>query len=299
MSSEYTTLVQGLETYRLADLRPYHANPRRGDVAQIARSLSRTGQYRPIVVNAGTKTGRYREVLAGNHTLAAALKLGWSHLAGSVVDVDDDTAARIVAADNRTAELGGYDADLLALLALLARMAPDAEPEALTDPDEIPDEPAEPVTRPGDLWTLGDHRILCGDSTDPDAVAHLTGGRRAVLLHADPPYGMGKQADGVLGDNVYGAELDAFQLRWWDAWRPHLEDNASAYVWGNAPDLWRLWYASQARPRPGSHSTPRPASGACSSGSVSSSSATSTPTTSPSPGNRSGATSPSRPRRPA
>ena len=54
MSSEYTTLVQGLETYRLADLRPYHANPRRGDVAQIARSLSRTGQYRPIVVNAGT-----------------------------------------------------------------------------------------------------------------------------------------------------------------------------------------------------------------------------------------------------
>ena len=85
MSSEYTTLVQGLETYRLADLRPYHANPRRGDVAQIARSLSRTGQYRPIVVNAGTKTGRYREVLAGNHTLAAALKLGWSHLAGSVV----------------------------------------------------------------------------------------------------------------------------------------------------------------------------------------------------------------------
>ena len=156
MSSEYTTLVQGLETYRLADLRPYHANPRRGDVAQIARSLSRTGQYRPIVVNAGTKTGRYREVLAGNHTLAAAQKLGWSHLAGSVVDVDDDTAARIVAADNRTAELGGYDdAALLALLesvaaaeqglegtgysdadllALLARMAPDAEPEALTDP---------------------------------------------------------------------------------------------------------------------------------------------------------------------
>ena len=117
MSSEYTTLVQGLETYRLADLRPYHANPRRGDVAQIARSLSRTGQYRPIVVNAGTKTGRYREVLAGNHTLAAAQKLGWSHLAGSVVDVDDDTAARIVAADNRTAELGGYDdAQLLALL---------------------------------------------------------------------------------------------------------------------------------------------------------------------------------------
>ena len=107
MSSEYTTLVQGLETYRLADLRPYHAIGDPEAIRAALRIMDRTGQYRPIVVNAGTKTGRYREVLAGNHTLAAALKLGWSHLAGSVVDVDDDTAARIVAADNRTAELGG------------------------------------------------------------------------------------------------------------------------------------------------------------------------------------------------
>ena len=204
MSSEYTTLVQGLETYRLADLRPYHANPRRGDVAQIARSLSRTGQYRPIVVNAGTKTGRYREVLAGNHTLAAALKLGWSHLAGSVVDVDDDTAARIVAADNRTAELGGYDdAALLALLesvaaaeqglegtgysdadllALLARMAPDAEPEALTDPDEIPDEPAEPV--PGFDEVIQSWDLTFGTkSEDADYVVGQTWARRGSQVY--------------------------------------------------------------------------------------------------------------------
>lgn len=265
MSSSTPAEVLTLELCPVADLRPYHRNPRRGDVAQIARSLKRTGQYRPIVANKGTHTGRPGEVLAGNHTLAAARdRLGWAAIWTTWVDVDDDTAARIVAADNRTAELGGYDdAELVALLqqvqageqglegtgyddaellALIERTTP--RPEREGDPDAIPDEPAEPVTRPGDVWQLGDHRIMCGDSTDPEQVAWLVGDRKAQLLHADPPYGMGKAAEGVLGDNTYGAELDAFQLRWWDAWRPHLEDNASAYCWGNAADLWRLWWVA-------------------------------------------------------
>lgn len=253
-----------LELVPLFDLQPYHRNPRRGDVAAIARSLRRTGQYRPIVVNVGTHTGRPGEVLAGNHTMAAARKLEWAAVWATWVDVDDDTCARIVAADNRTADLGGYDdTELLGLLqqvaagdhglegtgyddadllALIARTTPRAERTG--DPDAIPDEPAEPVTRPGDVWQLGDHRIMCGDSTDPEQVAWLVGNTRAQLLHADPPYGMGKAAEGVLGDNTYGAELDAFQLKWWDTWRPHLDDNASAYCWGNAADLWRLWYSA-------------------------------------------------------
>lgn len=67
-------------------------------------------------------------------------------------------------------------------------------------------------------------------------------GEKAVLVHADPPYGMGKEKDGVLNDNLYSDKLDAFQMDWWRAFRPHLEDNASAYIWGNAPELWRLWY---------------------------------------------------------
>jgi hypothetical protein len=68
-------------------------------------------------------------------------------------------------------------------------------------------------------------------------------GKRAALLHADPPYGMGKQADGVANDNLYRERLDDFQMEWWATFRTFLEDNASAYIWGNAPDLWRLWYA--------------------------------------------------------
>jgi len=64
----------------------------------------------------------------------------------------------------------------------------------------------------------------------------------ACLIHADPPYGMGKEKDGVLNDNLYQHKLDAFQMQWWKACRGRVTDNGSAYIWGNAEDLWRLWY---------------------------------------------------------
>jgi DNA modification methylase len=68
------------------------------------------------------------------------------------------------------------------------------------------------------------------------------GGEKAILCHADPPYGMGKENEGVANDNLYRDKLDTFQMSWWRSVRPFLEDNASAYIWGNAEDLWRLWY---------------------------------------------------------
>ena len=105
-----------------------------------------------------------------------------------------------------------------------------------------PAEGSATVTERGDVWALGRHRVMCGDSTAPADVAHLLQGRVAGLLHADPPYGMGKEAAGVANDNLRGPRLDGFQMAWWRAWRPHLAENASAYIWGNAPDLWRLWY---------------------------------------------------------
>lgn len=101
----------------LDDLALFHRNPRKGDVNAIAESLSVNGQYRLVVVNAGTLTGRPLEVLAGNHTVQAARKIGMTEIAVSVIDVDEETAARIVAADNRLGDLGGYD--LAALVHLL------------------------------------------------------------------------------------------------------------------------------------------------------------------------------------
>ncbi len=117
-------------------------------------------------------------------------------------------------------------------------------PARLTDDDAIPDtDTTHVVSQPGDLWHLGPHRLLVGDTTDPTAVARLFDGLpAATMIHADPPYGMGKESDGVLNDNLYRAELDSFQMRWWTTWTTHTADNGSAYIWGNAPDLWRLWY---------------------------------------------------------
>lgn len=94
---------------RVADLHTFLGNPRRGDIARIAESLAVNGMYKPIVVNVGTHTGRPNEVLAGNHTLMAARELGWAEVNAWVVDVDEHQAKKIVAADNRTADLGDYD----------------------------------------------------------------------------------------------------------------------------------------------------------------------------------------------
>jgi hypothetical protein len=137
----------------VASLKRYPRNPRRGDVAALRDSLERNGQYRPIVVNART-----REVLAGNHTLDAARELSWSQIAATYVDVDDDTAARIVLADNRANDLATYDdAELVQLLeslpsldgtlyehddleALLASLEQPEQSDALDTDDEQPRE---------------------------------------------------------------------------------------------------------------------------------------------------------------
>jgi DNA modification methylase len=108
--------------------------------------------------------------------------------------------------------------------------------------DEVPEPPADPITKSGDLWLLGEHRVLCGDSTKAEDVERLMNGKRAQLIHADPPYGMGKEKDGVQNDNLYADKLDAFQMAWWRVFRKHTDDNGSAYIWGNSEGLWRLWF---------------------------------------------------------
>lgn len=95
-------------TVPIEELVSFERNPRRGNVDVIAHSLVANGQYRPIVVRRGTN-----QVLAGNHTLAAARHLGWDRIAATFVEVSDEEATRIVLADNRSADLGSYDNALL------------------------------------------------------------------------------------------------------------------------------------------------------------------------------------------
>jgi hypothetical protein len=97
-----------IENIPLEDLIEYPNNARRGDVSMLTQSLKINGQYRPIIVQKSTKY-----VLAGNHLLRAARILGWTSIDAVVLDVDDQAALKIVLADNRTADLGEYNDDLL------------------------------------------------------------------------------------------------------------------------------------------------------------------------------------------
>lgn len=116
----------------VAELKPYHRNARRGMISVIAESLAKLGQYRPIVVNVGTHTGRPNEILAGNQTFAAAQQLEWQHIDCHTVDVDDETAARIVLVDNRANDLAVYDE---VELAYLLGTLPDLTATGFTDDD--------------------------------------------------------------------------------------------------------------------------------------------------------------------
>jgi DNA modification methylase len=241
-----------IETLAIADLTPDPQNARQHDdknLKAIEGSLAQFGQRKPIVITEANV------IVAGNGTVAAAKNLGWEKIEAVRVPADwsKDQVKAFALADNRTAELATWSPEVLAaqLVELEAagfeiaefgfeKVEPEIELPAIQEV-EIPELAPKRVSL-GDIWQLGDHRLMCADSTNPENVAKLLDGKKAQLLHADPPYGMGKEGDGVQNDNLYSDKLDKFQMDWWTAWRPVLEDNASAYIWGNAPDLWRLWY---------------------------------------------------------
>ena len=250
-----------LERLPISALVPYARNSRThsdDQLAQIAASMREFGFTNPVLID------EQGGIVAGHGRVMAAQRLGLDHvpclrLAGlteaqrrAYVIADnqialnagwDDAMLRLELSDLQAAEFNlellGFDADRLDdLLADELK-----ETDGLTDADEVPEAPEQPVTRPGDVWLLGKHRVMCGDSTSVSDVDKLMHGAIAHLLHADPPYGMGKEADGVANDNLYAEKLDAFQMKWWATYRTFVADNASAYIWGNAPDLWRLWWA--------------------------------------------------------
>ena len=218
-----------VETFKISDLSTYHKNPQRGDVDAIAESLKARGQYRPIVVNIGTHASHDYEILAGNHTYLAAKKLGWKTIQATTVDVDDDQAAQIVLADNRLADLGGYDDETLSALLsdvssldglgwsqddvdeLAAALEPERDDSEVEDV-EVPDDAPQRVKR-GEIWVLGEHRLMCGDSTKPEDMRKLLGGGEADLWLTDPPYNVaivGKTKKHLTIENDSWANDDEF-----------------------------------------------------------------------------------------
>jgi DNA modification methylase len=179
-------------------LRSFPGNPRRGDVDAIRASLRAHGQYRSVVVNERDM------VLAGNHLVEAARREGFADVVVDFVDVDPGQARRIVAIDNRTSDLAGYDAAaLIELLSSCEDLAGtgyddqaldalifDTQAELALEDDEPPLLPAEPTSRTGDVFELGEHRLVCGDARSRAAYEALLEGQQADLLWTDPPYGV-------------------------------------------------------------------------------------------------------------
>lgn len=140
----------------MESLHTYPGNPRVGNLALIAESLQENGQYKPIVVNRGTHTGRPNEILAGNNTYLAALSLEWSEIAATFVDVDEARGRKILLLDNKANDVAGYDHEALA--AILAEVGQQdligtgytlAEAEKILDAAELPAEIDLPSTGSG------------------------------------------------------------------------------------------------------------------------------------------------------
>ena len=196
------------KTVPTASLIPYVRNARTHSPAQvdkIAASIREFGFLNPII------TDGQSGIVAGHGRVMAAQKLGLDTL--PTIDAAHLTEAQrraYVLADNRTALDAGWDNDLLKIelqdleaegfdlsltgfdIGEIAALTLDAT-EGLTDPDAVPDAPAVPVTVLGDVWLLGRHRLMCGDSTSIDAVERLMDGRRADMVFTDPPYNIDYQ----------------------------------------------------------------------------------------------------------
>jgi DNA modification methylase len=208
------------------EVHTHPANVRQGDVGAISESLKAHGQYRPIVYQQST-----HRILAGNHTYKAALALGWTQIAATPVICDDEQALRILLADNKANDLATYDEpeliELLKQLAdtsdgLLGTLFDEDELDSLiednshfelpTEVDDVPDK-APSITNAGDVWLLGKHRVMCGDSTNAEQVKALMDGLEADLVWTDPPYGVayiGKTKDALTIEND-DMDIDALQ----------------------------------------------------------------------------------------
>lgn len=216
-----TKQAQTIETLNISELIPYARNARthsEAQVAQIAASIREFGFTNPVLIDGDGG------IIAGHGRVLAARKLGLETVPTIRLDYMTEAQKRAyVIADNKLALNAGWDDELLSLelgeldeagfdLSLtgftddeLAKLmlAEDTE-QGLTDEDEVPEPPVDPVTKIGDVWVMGNHRLMCGDSTSIDAVDLLMSGSKAEMIYTDPPYGIsvvGKNGK-VGGDNL-------------------------------------------------------------------------------------------------
>jgi DNA modification methylase len=239
-----------IEQLPTADLIPYARNTRTHSpeqVAQIAGSIREFGFTNPVLIDA--ENG----IIAGHGRVMAAQKLGLAKVPCIRLGHLTDTQKRAyIIADNKLALNAGWDEEMLALelgelgdldfdLSLIGfdeselnnLMAETIDGE--TDPDDVPEPPVDPVTVPGDVWVMGKHRIMCGDSTSIDAVEKLMAGQKADMVFTDPPYGVdydgghavkGKRREKLANDATADIYSDVLPMAYAAS-----KDSAALYLW--------------------------------------------------------------------
>lgn len=263
-----TKLSHRIDIWPIERLKPYDRNARTHSVEQVAKiaaSLAEFGFVNPILVD--QRDG----IIAGHGRLMAAKELGLAEVPVIVLDHLSDAQRRAyVLADNKLAELAGWDVDILSdeinwlehegfdlelagfsdeeLTAFLGdgvlpedgapATPPQKEltPEYVEGQDDAPEVQAEQVTKLGDVWVMGNHRLMCGDSTSVDAVAVLMAGGEADLLLTDPPYnvaytGKTKDALTIENDSMEDGDFRAFLVAAFRAADFAMRPGAAFYIW--------------------------------------------------------------------
>jgi DNA modification methylase len=239
-----------IERWAIQRLVPYARNARTHSAAQvdqIAASIREWGWTNPVLVDEeGTIIAGHGRVLAARKLRIADVPVmvaaGWTEaqkraytIADNKLTLNGDWDQELLGLEIGELEVLGFDLDLIGFsdderAALAARLT-----EGLTDPDVVPDLPSNPVTRPGDIWVLGTHRLICGDSTSQDDAARLLAGVAPHLMVTDPPYGVSydpswrKRAGVNLNPLKLGKVANDDQADWREAWA--LFPGAVAYVW--------------------------------------------------------------------
>jgi DNA modification methylase len=238
---------------KVSELIPYARNSRTHSdeqVAQIAASISEWGFTNPVLLDPDDG------IIAGHGRLLAAKKLGLDDVPCMVAEGWTEAQKRAyVIADNKLALNAGWDNEMLAVefaeleafdfdLALTGFDADEIEAlkplelnEGLTDEDAVPEAPAEPVTVEGDVWLLGNHRLMCGDSTSIDAVEKLMDGRTPDLIHTDPPYGMNAVSKSAVLTKSYGQDILGDDT-------PDVAKDAFALINGLYPHAKQIWWGA-------------------------------------------------------
>jgi DNA modification methylase len=241
-----------VERHQASALKPYKNNARTHSdeqVAQIAASIREWGWTQPILID--PKGG----VIAGHGRLLAAQSLGVDEVPVIIArGWSKDQIKAYVLADNQLALNAGWDQDLLRVeIGALGAAGFDTEllgfgadaladlfsdkTDGLTDPDDVPELAVNPVSRSGDLWILGPHRLLCGDATVATDVESLLGSVKPLLMVTDPPYGVEydpawRNKAGATATRRIGKVLNDDRADWRKAWA--LFPGDVAYVWHGA-----------------------------------------------------------------